>query len=68
MTPESNQRDDAPYRIDLGRDEGWDVVREGPQHTAVSTHCTDWHRVERLCAALDRQKRESPLTTAPDRT
>jgi len=47
------------YHVVPGRDEGWDVVIEREHHVVSSTHCSDWHRVERICAALDQQQRQS---------
>lgn len=46
------------YHVVPGRDEGWDVVIEREHHIVSSTHCSDWHRVERICAALDEQQRK----------
>jgi hypothetical protein len=46
------------YHVVPGRDEGWDVVIERGHHVVSSTHCSDWHRVERICAALDQQQRQ----------
>ena len=42
------------YRVLPGHDEGWDVVIEREHRVVSSTHCSDWHRVERICAELDR--------------
>ena len=42
------------YHVVPGRDEGWDVVIEREHRIVSSTHCSDWHRVERICAELDR--------------
>lgn len=47
------------YHVVPGRDEGWDVVIECEHHVVSSTHCSDWHRVERICAELDQQQRQS---------
>jgi hypothetical protein len=41
------------YHVVPGLDEGWDVVVEDEHHNVSSTHCSDWHRVERICAALE---------------
>jgi len=57
MTRESAGKGSDEYRVVPGRDEGWDVVIEHDHHVVSSTHCSDWHRVERLRAALDRQRR-----------
>ena len=60
MTPATRPNDAAvPYRIVLGHDEGWDVVCDQPPQAVSSTHCADWHRVERVCAMLDRQAHET---------
>ena len=52
------------YRVMPGRDDGWDVVVERARGVVSSTYCSDWHRVERLCAALDLQMREARSGTA----
>jgi len=46
------------YHVVPGSTDGWDVVVERQHHVVKSTHCSDWHRVERLCAALERQQQE----------
>lgn len=36
-------------------DFGWNVYVEAADERVVSmTHCSDWHRVERLCAYIER--------------
>lgn len=52
------------YHVVPGRDEGWDVIVEREHHVVSSTHCSDWHRVERICEALDQQQRDNttPIT------
>jgi hypothetical protein len=42
-----------------GRDDGWEVVVERAPGVKSSTYCSDWHRVERVCAALDQQERRT---------
>jgi hypothetical protein len=32
-----------------------------------STYCSDWHRVERICGALEQQLRETPAAGCEDR-
>jgi hypothetical protein len=51
--------DDSRYRVLPGRNDGWEVVVERAPGVVSSTYCSDWHRVERVCAALDRQTRET---------
>jgi len=53
------------YHVEPGHDDGWDVVVERDHHVVSSTHCSDWHRVERICAELDRRQhdRESSRQT-----
>ena len=55
---EARRSENSRYRVMPGRDDGWDVVVERPPGVVSSTYCSDWHRVERLCAALDLQMRE----------
>jgi hypothetical protein len=31
---------------------GWDVIVENGRSVVSSTHCTDWHRVERVCTRI----------------
>jgi hypothetical protein len=31
---------------------GWDVLVERGQSVVSTRHCTDWHRVERVCASM----------------
>lgn len=38
--------------IALGLDFGWDVSLEIDDRVVSTTHCTDWHRVERLCESI----------------
>jgi hypothetical protein len=52
---EAGRAETICYHVVPGRDEGWDVVIEREHHIVSSTHCSDWHRVERICAALDEQ-------------
>ena len=52
------------YRVMPGRDDGWEVVVERTPGVVSSTYCSDWHRVERVCAALERQMRETTAGTA----
>ena len=56
--------DNSRYRVMPGRNDGWDVVVERASGIVSSTYCSDWHRVERTCAALDRQMREIRLAAA----
>jgi hypothetical protein len=56
--------DNSRYRVMPGRDDGWDVVVERTSGIVSSTYCSDWHRVERMCAALDRQMRETRVAAA----
>ena len=60
------------YHVVPGLDEGWDVVVEDEHHNVSSTHCSDWHRVERICAALEHQDgpptKDRALTKHPEET
>ena len=51
------------YRILPAHDDGWQVVTEEGPDLVVFTYCSDWHRVERVCAELDRQRREADATS-----
>jgi hypothetical protein len=55
------------YRVVPGRDDGWEVMVERAPGVVSSTHCSDWHRVERVCAALERQLRETAPADRQDR-
>ena len=59
-----SRSENSRYRVMPGRDDGWEVVVERAPGVVSSTYCSDWHRVERLCAALDRQMREPRSGTA----
>jgi hypothetical protein len=61
--PESRS-ESSRYRVMPGRDDGWEVVVERAPGVVSSTYCSDWHRVERVCAALDQQARETPAEAA----
>ncbi len=56
MKRDSDSNGSDAYRVVPGRDDGWDVVIEHDHRVVSATHCSDWHRVERLCAALERQQ------------
>jgi hypothetical protein len=61
---EARRSENSRYRVMPGRDDGWDVVVERAPGVVSSTYCSDWHRVERLCAALEQQMREPRLGPA----
>ena len=42
-------------RVVLSSQEGWDVLVERGQSVMSTSHCTDWHRVERVRAASRRR-------------
>ena len=50
------------YRVIPAHGEGWQVVVEDDPNVVVFTYCSDWHRVERVCAAIDRQDRAADAT------
>jgi hypothetical protein len=56
--PDSRSENSA-YHVVPGRDDGWEVVVERAPGVKSSTYCSDWHRVERVCAALDQQERRT---------
>src|SRR5262249_29915866 len=43
-------------RVVLSPDSGWDVSLEIEDRVVCIAHCTDWHRVERLRALLERPR------------
>jgi hypothetical protein len=47
------------YRVVSAPDDGWEVVIEEKPGVVTTTYCSDWHRVERVCASLDRRLREA---------
>jgi len=55
------------YRVVPGRDDGWEVVVERAPGIMSSTYCSDWHRVERVCAALDQLLTQHTLGGRADR-
>jgi hypothetical protein len=61
------ERESRPYQVVPARDEGWEVMVERAPGVVSSTYCSDWHRVERLCAALERQLRETQAADLEDR-
>ena len=45
----------ASCQIVLTREGGWNVSMEFDNRVVFIGHCSDWHRVERLCARLASQ-------------
>jgi hypothetical protein len=60
-------REKRHYQVVPARDEGWEVMVERAPGVVSSTYCSDWHRVERICAALEQQLRETPAADSEDR-
>jgi hypothetical protein len=58
MAPVVETSEPMSFHVVPGSADGWDVVVEREHHVVSSTHCSDWHRVERICAALERQQRQ----------
>ena len=58
-------REKGRYRVVPARYEGWEVMVERAPGVMSSTYCSDWHRVERICAALERL-RETPAADRED--
>jgi hypothetical protein len=47
--------DPAPCcRVSLSEATGWDVQVEIDHRIVTTTHCTEWHRVERMCGEIRR--------------
>jgi len=44
----------AQWRIAVSDDYGWDVFVEVDGRVLSTMHCSDWHRVERLCSRIER--------------
>jgi hypothetical protein len=40
------------YRVVPAPNGGWDVVVQNGRSIVSTTHCADWHRVERVCALM----------------
>jgi hypothetical protein len=60
MIRRSDSRSESSrYQVMPGHHDGWEVVVERAPGVVSSTYCSDWHRVERVCAALDQQMRET---------
>jgi hypothetical protein len=59
-----SRSESSPYRVMPGRHDGWEVVVERAPGIVSSTYCSDWHRVERVCAALDQQMRDARAEVA----
>jgi hypothetical protein len=45
----------ACCQVVLTREGGWNVSMEFDDRIVFIGHCSDWHRVERLCARLESQ-------------
>jgi len=60
-------RENMRYNVVPARDGGWEVMVERAPGVVSSTYCSDWHRVERICAALEQQLRETPAAGREDR-
>ena len=60
-------REKRHYRVVPARDEGWEVMVERAPGVVSATYCSDWHRVERICAALEQQLRETSAADSEDR-
>jgi hypothetical protein len=59
----ADNRHAAFYHVVPGHDDGWDVVVEREHQVVSSTYCSDWHRVERICAVLERLESARPSRT-----
>jgi len=44
----------ARCRVTLSDAEGWEVRLEVDDEVVTATHCSDWHRVERVCDRIER--------------
>ena len=49
-----DERDAVHVRVILAQTTGWDIEIEIGGRVAAIAHCTEWHRVERLCSELER--------------
>ena len=45
----------ARCSVMLTRDSGWDIRVEMDESVVFARHCTEWHRVERICSQLKEQ-------------
>jgi hypothetical protein len=60
------EREKKRCRVVPARDGGWEVKVERAPGVMSSTYCSDWHRVERICGALEQQLRETPAASCDD--
>lgn len=67
MNRPHRERGNCRYQVVPARSEGWEVMVERAPGVVSSTYCSDWHRVERICAALEQQLRETPAVDREDR-
>jgi hypothetical protein len=56
----------ARCRATLAADTGWDVLVEMDERVVSSTHCRDWHHVERICGRIEREWERHHLTESAD--
>ena len=61
-----SRRENRRFRVVPARDEGWEVMVERAPGVMSSTYCSDWHRVERICGALE-QLRETRAAGCDER-
>jgi hypothetical protein len=54
------------FSVVPSRDQGWEVKVERAPGVMSSTYCSDWHRVERICGALEQQLRETRAAGCDD--
>jgi hypothetical protein len=68
MLRTDDRNENSRYRVMPGRDDGWEVLVERAPGVVSSTYCSDWHRVERLCAALEASRHGTVAADREDRS
>jgi hypothetical protein len=61
-----SERSKKRFSVVPSRDQGWEVKVERAPGVMSSTYCSDWHRVERICGALEQQLRETRAAGCDD--
>jgi len=66
MQRADRERRKTRYSVVPSHHEGWEVKVERAPGVMSSTYCSDWHRVERICGALEQQLRETRAAGCDD--
>ena len=63
----ADAHDAAQCRVRLAEPTGWDIQLEIADRVVTVTHCSEWHRVERICSELQQIWAESHTAPAASR-